>query len=307
MQQNIENLIERFEEMLVADRNLSLQTISAYKSDIRKFFATQTNVDVDKIDIENHIETLRKNDIKQSSIMRKIVSLRNFFAFLLDEKIISKNPTLNIRQKNKNRPLPKILSKDEMISLISYFESKENAKLKTMLHILYGAGLRISELVALTLGSIIKDDETGRIVLIIRGKGGHERMLPLNEIAVKSIVEYTWQRSAIKNTRNNFLFPSRSKSGHMTRQGFAKLLKKLALEAGIAQSRISPHVIRHAFATHLMSNGADILTIQKLLGHKDISTTQIYTHISSERIWKIVENNPNLDKLEILKRCKKSQ
>jgi integrase/recombinase XerD len=262
--------------MLIADRNLSLQTVSAYKSDIKKFLRGGESVDVIKEDIENYIEALRKNGSKQSSILRNVASLRSFFSFLYDEKINVKNPTLNIRLKCKNKPLPKILSKDEMILLISYFDSKEDARLKAMLHILSGAGLRISELVGLTLDSIVKDDETNRITLIIRGKGGGERMLPLNEIAIQSISEYI-QLKGLQN-RNNFLFPSNSKSGHITRQGFTKILKKLAIEVWILPSKISPHVIRHAFATHLMSNGADILTIQRLLGHKNISRHR-FTHM----------------------------
>jgi integrase/recombinase XerD len=297
----LSDLIERFEEMLVADRNLSPQTISAYKSDIKKFLAAcDSNTNASKNDVLNYIGELRESGFKQTSILRNVASLKSFFLFLYDEGIITQNPTVNIRLKSKDRPLPKIISKDEIMSLISKFDSSGNLKLKSMLHILYGAGLRISELVELKLDSIVSDDDTGRVSLVVRGKGGRERVLPLNEMAIKTISEYIASRKSADG--NNFLFPSNSKLGHVTRQGFAKILKKFALDAGIDKSRISPHVIRHAFATHLLSNGANIFVIQKLLGHKDISTTQIYTHVSNEKILEIVKNNPNLDKLDILRR-----
>jgi integrase/recombinase XerD len=297
----VSDLIDRFEEMLVADKNLAPQTISSYKSDIKKFLKIY-NIDVCKNDVGNYIEKLREDGLKQSSILRNVTSLKNFFMFLHDECVISRNPTENIRLKNKDKPLPKVVSEDEMRLLISKFESSGCSKLKSMLHILYGAGLRVSELVELRTDSITIDDETGRISLIIRGKGGRERVLPLHEVAVRTILDYIRTRTPVRG--NNFLFPSSSRLGHITRQGFAKTLKKFATEAGIPGPRISPHVVRHAFATHLLANGANILVIQKLLGHKDISTTQIYTHVSNEKIRKIVENNPNLAKLNILKQYK---
>jgi integrase/recombinase XerD len=287
--------------MLIADRNLSLQSVSSYKSDINKFSKTCDVLSADKSDIVSYIEKLQKDGIKQSSILRSIAALRNFFEFLCDEKLITENPIINIKLKNTNKPLPKTLSQDEMMKLINHFgnNKKSSLKLRTMLHILYGSGLRISELVTLTLDSIIINHEADRMTLLIRGKGGHERLIPLNECANRLIREYIDSRK-LQNSFNNFLFPSHSKNGHVTRQGFAKLLKKIAPEVGIAQSKISPHVIRHAFATHLMANGADILTIQKILGHRDISTTQIYTHVSNAKIKNIVENNPNLDKLDLI-------
>jgi integrase/recombinase XerD len=301
---DIFNLIERFEEMLVADRNLAPQTVSAYKSDVKKFLTKHSdNININKDDVLNYIDELRTAGFKQSSILRNVASLKSFFLFLHDEKVILKNPTINIRLKSKNRPLPKVISKDEAMSLISKFDSSGNLMLKSMLHILYGAGLRVSELVELKLDSIVSDEDMGRFSLIVRGKGGRERILPLNEIAIKTISEYIASRKSTQG--NNFLFQSSSKLGHVTRQGFAKILKKFAVDAGIAASRISPHVIRHAFATHLLSNGANIFVIQKLLGHKDISTTQIYTHISNEKIYEIVKNNPDLAKLDILKRHRK--
>jgi integrase/recombinase XerD len=297
------DLIERFEEMLIADRNLSLQSVSAYKADIVKFSRTNDVLSVNRSNILGYIEELRQAGIKQTSIMRNIAALRNFFNFLHDEKIIAENPVTDIKLKNNNKPLPKTLSQDEMMRLVTHFDDKRKAslRLKTMLHILYGSGLRISELVTLALDAIIIDHETNRMTLLIRGKGGHERLIPLNEYANQIICEYIEHRKR-QGSFSNFLFPSRSKNGHITRQGFAKLLKKVATEVSISESKISPHVIRHAFATHLLANGADILTIQKLLGHRDISTTQIYTHVSNEKIKTIVESNKKLNKLSIIRK-----
>ena len=294
-----EILIEKFEEMLTADRNASKNTISSYKHDIQKFFDQGFDISSTPTDIGNYIDFLKGLGSKQSSILRNISALRQFFSFLYDEKVISKNPTVNIKLRKKEIPLPKTLSESEMQTLIHYFDSKNNEKslkLKAMLHILYGGGLRVSELVSLKKNNLIYDEETKRYLLFIKGKGGKERIVPLNDLAIECLLEYLKSRL---EQPSEFLFPSISESGHITRQGFAKLLKKLAIESGIAPSKISPHVIRHAFATHLLAHGADLLTIQKLLGHSDISTTQIYTHVSNEKIKAVVENNLNLRKIKV--------
>jgi integrase/recombinase XerD len=293
----INYLMERFKEMLVAERNLSLKSLAAYESDIMKFCKFNKNlISVKKEDIENYIAHMMSSPYKSTSIMRSISALRQFFAFLYEEKIVQSNPLLNVKLKMRNKPLPKILSEEEMDTLLSYFESKTNTKLKAMLHILYGAGLRVSELVELTIDSLIYDDETKRSCLLIKGKGGKERIVPLNTCAVEAVSDYLASRDG---KFNKYLFPSRLGEGHITRQGFAKLLKKLVLEIGWSKSKVSPHVIRHAFATHLLTHGADLLSIQKLLGHKDVTTTQIYTHISSEKIKKLVKDNPYIKKLKI--------
>ena len=294
-----ELLMERFEEMILADKNLSMKTIEAYKSDIKNFLSyTDHEISVDKNIIQNYIEFMKEREIKQTSIMRSLSALRQFFDFLQTENIITNNPTSNLKLKLKNKPLPKILSETEMQLLLSYFDSNRNLKLKAMLHILYGSGLRVSELVSLTIDSIIQDEETNRYIILIRGKGDKERIVPINNIAISIIKEYLATRPE-RFKSSKYLFPSNSKSGYITRQGFAKLLKEVAVDVGIPQNKISPHVIRHAFATHLLSHGADLLSIQKLLGHKDISTTQIYTHVSNEKIKDLVSNNPNLTKLKI--------
>lgn len=293
-------LIERFQEMLSADRNLSKNTIESYTRDVVKFMNFADNNL--SIDIRSYIEYLHNENIKQSSIFRNVSSLKQFYEFLLDERVINKNPMENIHMKNKNIPLPKVLSEDEMRRLLAVFDSKTNKntiRLKCMLHILYASGLRVSELVCMKKDAIIIDDETGKALLLIIGKGGRERTVPLHLIALNALKEYLVSQSVYNSS---YLFPSSiSKEGHLTRQGFAKMLKKAGVDAGIAPSKISPHVIRHAFATHLLQHGADLMSIQKLLGHSSITTTQIYTHISNERIKKLVEENSNLSKLKALK------
>jgi integrase/recombinase XerD len=299
---DIQNLLERFEEMLVAERNLSLQSFASYKSDILKFHKhKQDLLTTTKQDIEDYISFLRTSGQKQTSIMRNISSLRQFFAFLHDEEVISKNPTLDISMKAKNKPIPKVLSEDEMMLILNYFDKKENLRLKAMLHVLYGTGLRVSELISLTLDAVMHNNESNKTVLLVLGKGDKERIVPLNNIAFGAVTEYLKARDE-KFRFNKYLFPSHSKCGHITRQGFSKLLKNIAIDIGLPKSKISPHIIRHAFATHLLANGADLFSIQKLLGHKDISTTQIYTHISNEKVKQLVEDNLNLKKLDILQK-----
>lgn len=296
---DIQSIIERFGEMIVGERNLSLKTLDTYRSDIRGFLQfTEGKLDVSRNVIQDYIEYLESKMAKQSSIMRKASSLRQFFAFLYDEKIVESDPMLDIKLKSKYRQLPKVLSEEELSLLMSYFETRKNPKLQTMLHILYGAGLRVSELVSLTKDSMIFDETAGRYILLVKGKGNKERIIPLNSLAVESIRLYL--NSLPEDFKlSQYLFPSHSKEGYMTRQGFAKLLKSMAVDVGIAPQRISPHVIRHAFATHLLSHGADLLSIQKLLGHKSVTTTQIYTHVSTGKIRRLVESNPNIRKLKI--------
>lgn len=290
-------LLERFQEMLSADRNLSKNTIESYTGDLVKFMIFANNNLL--ADVRLYIERLHNENVKQSSIFRKVSSLRQFYDFLQDEKIIEKNPMENIHMKNKNIPLPKILSEEEMRKLLAVFDSQTNKnaqRLKCMLHILYASGMRVSELVCMKKDAVIIDDETGNALILIKGKGNKERIVPLHHTALEAVTNY------LKTPFNSaYLFPSSiSKEGHITRQGFAKMLKKAGTDAGILPSKISPHVIRHAFATHLLQHGADLLSIQKLLGHSSITTTQIYTHVSNEKIKKLVEENNNLSKLKVI-------
>lgn len=298
--------IEIFEEYLVGERGFSVNTVSAYKSDIRKFlfFLKISNIEdhVYQADMEKYISYLYDSGFKSSSVMRFVSSVRQFYDFFVREKILPFNPVVNIKVKNMNKRLPKILTEDEMAILLEYFKKnkpKKSIRTEVMLNILYATGMRVSELVSLRFDAIVEDDETKRWFVFIRGKGNKERFIPINEEAATVLKEYLVERAATLKKYNPFLFPADSKEGHVTRHCFAKSLKKIATEVGIDPIKISPHVIRHTFATHLLSRGADMLSIKKLLGHSDISTTQIYTHVSNERIKHLVEDNIDIDKIKI--------
>jgi integrase/recombinase XerD len=303
----IGNILERFQEMEVAEKGVSLNTIHSYNSDIAKFFSYIAIEDIGAVrceEIEKYISHMSNSGIKNSSIRRSISSLRQFFRFAVSEDLIPTDPTLKIIVRNKNRPLPKVLNENEIKSLFECFEDKRNIKMKAMLHILYACGLRVSELVGLRTSSLIHNKDSDRYHIIVVGKGNRERVIPVHPTAATAVVEYLEEFEPSYNALppyKDYMFPSNSKHGHLTRQGFAKMLKEIADQSGIDRKKISPHVIRHAFATHLLRRGADLRSIQKLLGHKDISTTQIYTNISNERRKELVENYNNIDKLDIMK------
>ena len=296
---DIFNIVERYTEMLAGEKNLSLNTINYYKLDIMQYLAyTENKIDLKREDIEGYIEFLHSKSQKAQTVRRKISAIRSFYSFLCDEQIIARDPMTGIKLKTTMTPLPKVLSEDEIKALISWFDENKDSRLKAMIHILYGAGLRVTELVTLTKDCIIYDEETGRYVLLVRGKGNKERIVPLHSIAMDALKKHlTNIDTHFKSSK--YLFPSKAKEGHITRQGFALLLKELSVNVGINPNKISPHVLRHAFATHMLSHGADLLSIQKLLGHKDITTTQIYTHISNDNKRRLVEKNPNIKKLKI--------
>ena len=304
MNLNSSVLIERFKEMLVADRNLSQSSIISYERDIVKFLDVFSKdlVCITHKEIECYIELLNSKNFKNASVQRSLSALRQFFLFLIDEKVIKINPMAHIRVRRHNISLPKTLTEKEVENLFNYIcdkKDKNAIRLKCMLHILYGGGLRVSELVCLKNDSVIYDPSTKKFSLLVVGKGNKERIVPLHDCAIESIIEYKEILKGISGRSNNsyMFFSPLSDNGHMTRQGFAKMLKKVAVKVGIHPNLISPHVIRHAFATHMLSRGADLLSIQKLLGHKNISTTQIYTHVSNDKIKKLVEENKNLDKI----------
>ena len=296
---SIWNIIERYAEMLVGEKNLSLTTIDCYTKDIKQFLHyTEGRIDLCREDIEDYIDYLNGKATRATTLRRKISSIRSFYSFLCDEQIIKSDPMTGIKLKTKTTNLPKVLSEDEIKALISWFDENKNKRLKAMLHILYGAGLRVTELVTLTKDCVVYDEETDRYVLLVRGKGNKERIVPLHSVAIDALKQHL-QDIDEHFKSSKYIFPSNAKEGHITRQGFALLLKELAVNVGIPPSKISPHVLRHAFATHMLSHGADLLSIQKLLGHKDITTTQIYTHISNDNKRQLVEKNPNIKKLKI--------
>ena len=295
--------LEAFLEMLASERGASKNTISAYRRDLIDFAhhlgSKSTLQSASRGDIETYLETLADAGASASTQQRRLSSLRQFYKFLVSEKRRDDNPTSVIQGAKKGRPLPKLLSEGDVGALLASAqqqEGPEGLRLWCLLEVLYASGLRVSELVGLPMTALRRTDR----VLFVTGKGGRERVVPLSPAALEAIEAYLAVRDAFiakaephagKKPASHWLFPSRGAQGHLTRQRFAQLLKDLALEAGLAPASLSPHTLRHAFATHLLNHGADLRSVQKMLGHADISTTQIYTHVQEQRLTKLVEDN----------------
>lgn len=283
-----DRLIELFIDMLAAERGAAQNTQYAYRRDLQNLatFLQPTKTDLAAAtgdDLRRFLTSLEAHGLADASVARQVSVLKRFYKFLLLENIVAHNPADGLARPKARRPLPKTLSADETQSLIdaahamSARSDKQQAdRLRTicLIEVLYAAGLRVSELVALPRAAL-----DGPFMLV-RGKGGRERLVPLSDPARQAVSDWLAFQG---ETGSPFLFPARGKTGHLTRQRFAQILDRLAIAAGIAPSRISPHVLRHAFATHLVQGGADLRAVQQMLGHADISTTQIYTHVLDER------------------------
>jgi integrase/recombinase XerD len=229
-------------------------------------------------------------------VARRLSVLRQFYRFLLSERLREDDPASTLDSPKLGRPLPKVLSRAEADRLIEASRGKEGdgGRMATLLEILYGTGLRVSELVTLPLSAVERDPT----VLIVRGKGNKDRMVPLSDPARAAIAAWLHVRGGLltDGEKSRYLFPSRGREGHLTRQRFAQLLKEAALAAGIDPARVSPHVLRHAFASHLLEGGADLRSVQLMLGHADIATTQIYTHVLDEKLRSLVQDKHPLAK-----------
>lgn len=308
--------INPFLESLSAERGYALNTLQAYARDIKDFhlFLKEKLVEeIQKTDIQKYLFELKERAIAPSSRARKISALRQFFNFLLEERVILDNPMLLIDLPKQERRLPKILTEEEVFALIEatdMLESREHCRLLCLLEILYATGMRVSELVSLPLKTALialkNAQKKENATFIIKGKGNIERLTPLTPSAIKALEDYLKVRATFEKGSNTkkWLFPSRSTEGYLTRQRFGQLLKQIALQAGISPQRISPHVMRHAFATHLLNHGADLRSVQKLLGHADISTTQIYTHVLETQKQKLVfEHHPLSDATKISRKA----
>ncbi|MFM7344728.1 MAG: tyrosine recombinase [Tagaea sp.] len=288
---------EAFLEMLVAERNASAHTLRAYKGDIAHYEAFLAKKDTDAIRAEPshaklYMAALDRQGLAPRSAARRLSALRQFHRFLLSERRAAADPFAGVDAPKLGRPLPKILSEAETQALIEAARAAANLRLLCALEILYGSGLRISELAGLKLSALSRD---GRF-LIVRGKGEKERLTPLSGPAREAIAAWRAVRdAALARTKKTspYLFPSAATAGHVTEARFAQELKALAPTAGIEPKRLSPHVLRHAFASHLVDRGADLRAVQSMLGHSDISTTQIYTHVGGERLKRVVaEHHP---------------
>ncbi len=302
-------LVDSFLDMLTTERGAAMNTRQAYWRDLADFSLylrstfSKEIVDVTTEDIKSYLEDLgnkihvkgqNKAQIATRTVARRLSALRQFYRYLVSENIRKDDPTSTIESPKQTRTLPKTLSEAEVSTLIKTAGQgggADSVRLVCLLEMLYATGLRVSELVGLPMSAIGEDMQ----FLMVAGKGGRERMVPISEPAQKALKSYLDLRKQFigsddTGTQAQWLFPSRtSESGHLTRQRFAQLLKDLADAAGIEAGRVSPHILRHAFATHLLSNGADLRSVQKMLGHADIATTQVYTHIIGEQAKETVE------------------
>ncbi len=310
-----QSLVDGFLDMLSAERGAAKNTLDAYRRDLADylgFMATKraTPLKIDSAGVRSYLMDLDARGFQSSSAARRLSSLRQFHRFLYAEGHRADDPTLVLEGPRKARPLPKILSMEEVDRLLapievsqtpSYAARLRSARLACLLEILYASGLRVSELVSLPLTAARGRER----VLFIKGKGGRERLVPLSEPALAAMAAYRLVLDERPRKGNIWLFPADSESGHLTRQAFARDLKDRAATVGIPAARISPHVIRHAFASHLLQNGADLRVVQELLGHADVSTTQIYTHVLDERLRSMVRDlhplsDPSADGAEVV-------
>lgn len=309
-------LVDSFLDMLTTERGAAMNTRQAYWRDLADFSlwlreaSKKEIVDSTPAEIKSYLDDLgnkihvkgqNKAQIATRTVARRLSALRQFYRYLVSENIRKDDPTTTIDSPKQKRTLPKTLSESEVNALIKTAGQgggPDSVRLVCLMEMLYATGLRVSELVGLPMSAIGEDMQ----FLMVAGKGGRERMVPISETAQKALKNYIDVRKQFigiddKGTQTQWLFPSRtSESGHLTRQRFAQLLKDLADAAGIESGRVSPHILRHAFATHLLSRGADLRSVQKMLGHADIATTQIYTHIVGDKAKKTVEDKHPLSK-----------
>ncbi|MCZ7643373.1 MAG: site-specific tyrosine recombinase XerD [Pseudorhodoplanes sp.] len=298
-----QTLIALFLDMIAAERGAAANTLQAYANDLGGFRdhltaqgLTLQNAGSDAI--RGYLAELASHGFKTASVARKLSAIRQFYRFLYAEGMRADDPAAILEGPRRGRALPKLLSVADVQRLLdtaaalaadetkSPPERLRAARLNCLLEVLYATGLRASELVALPASAAKRDQR----MLIVRGKGGKERLVPLNESARRAMAAYLQLYRDLGHGDPKWLFPSFGESGHLTRQHFARELKLLAQSAGLDARKISPHVLRHAFATHLLTNGADLRVVQTLLGHADISTTQIYTHVLEERLKSLVRD-----------------
>jgi len=297
-----------FLDMLAAEQGAGANTLDAYRRDLEDFseFAVRAKSSFGSADtqlLRDYLEDLDDRGFKSTTVARRLSALRHLFRFLLSENIRADDPAAILSGPKRGRSLPKVLSIADVDRMLVQGRSMaqntaatlpqrlRHARLYCLLEVLYATGLRVSELVSLPVTAARRDAR----MIVVRGKGNKERLVPLNETAKAAMADYLavmaeTQKGQKKGATSKWLFPSSGESGHLTRQHFARDLKDLASASGIAPRLVSPHVLRHAFASHLLHNGADLRIVQTLLGHTDISTTQIYTHVVEERLKSLVRD-----------------
>ncbi|MCB2052721.1 MAG: site-specific tyrosine recombinase XerD [Geminicoccaceae bacterium] len=286
--------IDTFLEMMAVERGASRNTLDAYGRDLRDLagFLAHRGVDLaaaDGAQLRAYMAHLHDEGRSAATAARRLASLRQLYRFLFLEGRRADDPTTHIDRPKQARRLPRVLSEAEVLRLIETaqgHQGPDGLRLQALLELLYAGGLRVSELVSMPLSALAAD----RSGLRIRGKGSKERVVPIGRAAAAALEAWLAVRATkITNAaQGRWLFPSRGRKGHLTRQRFAQMLQDLAREAGIDADRLSPHVLRHAFATHMIDRGADLRVVQVMLGHADIATTQIYTHVQSARLATVV-------------------
>jgi integrase/recombinase XerD len=310
MQQSDTQLIDLYLDMLAAERGAAANTLEAYRRDLEDFSGDLREnggaiASAVSDDIRGYLGRLAGRGFSAASVARRLSAIRQLYRFLYAEGNRKDDPAAAIEGPKRGRPLPKVLSVGHVDQLLGsaregiadearpVSERLRAARLACLLEVLYATGLRVSELVSLPASAARRDER----MLIVRGKGNKERLVPLNNAAKQAMRDYLALREEAGKDRkkgslkaSKWLFPSFGESGHLTRQHFARDLKALAAQAGLKPKQVSPHVLRHAFASHLLQNGADLRSVQTLLGHADISTTQIYTHVLEERLKSLVRD-----------------
>ena len=310
--------IESFLDMMASERGATPNTLAAYRRDLAHFrdFLDRRDTAVEDTrprHIGEYLKAIAADGLAAASRARRLSSIRQLFRFLMAEGLMAEDPATGFAGPRRERPLPKVLSVTEVELLLDAAAKRIDAltgrdrvrglRLKALLEVLYATGMRVSELVELPRSVLTGDDR----ILTIKGKGGRERIVPLNTAARNALTRYLSggagdDEAATTPLSTKFLFPSRGAEGHLTRQRLAQELKELAAEAGLDPDRVSPHVLRHAFASHLLDRGADLRAVQQLLGHADISTTQIYTHVLEERLRQLVLGHHPLAKAKLADR-----
>ncbi len=293
-------LIERFLEMMAAERGASANTLAAYRRDLEAYAQDMDGRDLKSSgpdDIRMHLARLEAQGMARSSAARKLSAIRQFHRFLHGDGLSPDNPATAIESPRAARPLPKMISEQDVNRLLDVARDKAAGaggkaalralRMLCLLELLYATGLRVSELVGLTVGAATADND----FIMVKGKGGRERLVPVSTGARKVLEDYLAALAKADGGGSKWLFPSFGKARHLTRQHFALELKALARVAGLDAAKVSPHVLRHGFASHLLEGGADLRAVQQMLGHADISTTQIYTHVQPERLRQAVETH----------------
>ena len=299
--------IDAFIDMMSSERSASNNTIDSYKCDLFDFssFLHRRIHDPSAASIthiRDYFKRVSEAGMATSTVARKISVIRQFYRFLVEDGIREDDPTQHIKSPRRDSTLPKCLSQNQVELLLDAVRERdgpEGVRLTALLEILYATGLRISELVSLPVVAFDREQR----MLLVEGKGRKERIVPLNQLAGEALREYLdcrdyfLKKARLSGICDRYLFPSRSKQGYLTRSRVAQLLKEIAVEVGLNISQVSPHVLRHSFASHLLANGVDLRSLQEMLGHSDISTTQIYTHVLDERLKELVNETHPLTKL----------